>query len=180
METKRNDNSVLHNEILSEEKTNQNRPIRVFIKKALLVIVVVTMSAGAYAQTNSPDSNNKHRDQHKTTMDKNHQQYPNNYKHPDGYMLQNGKMVLYKNGKITSIDKDVTLPDGTVIMKNGSYKQKDGSNNLFKEGDHIDMMGNRVPMDNSKNYNKTQSDKTMKKDSVHWNNDTINKNKLRK
>ena len=61
-------------------------------------------------------------------------------------MMQNGKMMVVKDGKLTMLEKDVTLSNGTMIMINGSYMEKGGSKMMLREGQHIDMMGKIIPM----------------------------------
>ncbi|MBL0052574.1 MAG: hypothetical protein IPP29_14230 [Bacteroidetes bacterium] len=65
--------------------------------------------------------------------------------HPDGYMMLNGKMMVVKNGELSTMEKDVTLTDGTIIMKSGYYMKKGETKLMFKEGEHIDTMGKTMP-----------------------------------
>lgn len=151
METKRKD-------IMSDKRSNFKNPVRVVIKKVLLGIAIVTITSGAIAQSKVPDSSNKNQYQkNKTTQNQTQQQYPGGQEHPDGYMFQKGKMMQIKNGKMTLLDKDVTLSNATVITRNGHYTKKGGINTPFKEGEHMDMMGNMIPMDNLKDYNQKAS-----------------------
>ncbi len=62
----------------------------------------------------------------------------------DCIMMQNGKMVMTKDGKNTPMSKDVTLQNGTVCMINGTCKMKDGTTMKMKEGDKIDMNGKKL------------------------------------
>jgi hypothetical protein len=71
--------------------------------------------------------------------------------------VQNGKMVRYKNGKLSSVDKDITLSNGTTIMANGYYSKKGGSNMILKDGEQLDMMGTMIPQ------KQTNSDKQITK-----------------
>lgn len=48
--------------------------------------------------------------------------------------------------------------------KNGSYILKGGTKTMFKEGEHMDLMGIIVPMDKSKNYNISQIDNPSRRD----------------
>ncbi len=66
--------------------------------------------------------------------------------HPDGYMLQNGKMIMVKDGAMKMMEKDVTLKNGTIIMSNGYFMKKDGTKMMMKEGQHIDLFGKMIPM----------------------------------
>jgi uncharacterized protein YdeI (BOF family) len=59
----------------------------------------------------------------------------------DGVVMQNGRIMSVKSGKMTAMDSDVTLSNGTKIMRDGSYTQKDGKKIMLKEGEHLDMSG---------------------------------------
>jgi len=107
------------------------------MKKFSLLILTLTIFMGVHAQTDSlnikmnlPQSSIK----------------SDNY-HADGYMMKDGKMVIVKDGTLIQMEKDVTLSNGTVIMKNGTYQKKNGTKTTLKEGEHIDMMGNTTKKD---------------------------------
>jgi hypothetical protein len=61
------------------------------------------------------------------------------------YRMNNGKMVVYKDGKMTTMEKDINLSNGTVIMKNGYFMKRNGTKIKLKEGEHLDMMGQLIP-----------------------------------
>ncbi len=63
---------------------------------------------------------------------------------PDGVIMKDGKMMVVKDGKISVMDKDLLLSNGTKIMSNGTIVKKDGSKIMMKEGDYKDMSGNVV------------------------------------
>ena len=87
--------------------------------------------------------------------------------YPDGYLFQNGKMVLVKNNKMTPLEKDVTLSNGTVIMKNGSYQKKGGTKTLFRDGEYMDMNGKMVVVNKSGSANQNQDMKTDEKKNMY-------------
>lgn len=70
---------------------------------------------------------------------------------PDGFMMQNGKMMMVNDGKFTPMERDITLPNGMKVMKSGSYMPKGGTKTELKEGDHIDMEGNVTHMNSMDN-----------------------------
>lgn len=116
------------------------------MKKILLAIAAIIITAGAYAQTDSTDrkwsqSDNK---QYSDAENKNH---------PDGFMYKDGKMLMVKSEKTTRVENDVTLTNGTVIMSNGNYIKKGGTKMMLKEGEYVDMSGNVVQRSDSKNIN---------------------------
>ncbi len=97
-------------------------------------------------QSNPQDLNNN--------PNQNAQKHPVDKSHPDGIMMQNGKLVRVKNGQITIFqDNEVTLSNGTKVMKDGTYIKKDGTKLTLKEGQHLDMSGNLIPMKTDKDKN---------------------------
>lgn len=177
MDINKSDNRIQQNEELSKGKANQvNNSKSIKIKKVLLAIAVVTITTGAYAQTNDMNSNKSQDMKNKSTLDNDYNQNSDVYNHSDGYMIHNGRIMMIKNGKMTSVDKDVTLPNGTTITKDGTYLIKGGTKTKFKDGEHMDMSGKMIPMDKSNNYNKSETGKSSKKDSIYWVKDSI-KNK---
>lgn len=70
--------------------------------------------------------------------------------HPDGVMMLNGKMMMVKNGKSSILDHNMTMSNGTKIMMDGSYNKKGGTKMMLKEGQHINMSGQMIPMKTNK------------------------------
>jgi hypothetical protein len=64
----------------------------------------------------------------------------------DGYILKDRKMMTVKKEIFTTMDKDITLSNGTVVKSSGSYKEIGGTKILFKEGDFMDLQGVYFPM----------------------------------
>ncbi|MEO8770701.1 MAG: DUF6799 domain-containing protein [Ferruginibacter sp.] len=59
----------------------------------------------------------------------------------DGLLMQDGKMMQMKDGLSKPIEKDVTLKNGTIVMKDGTVKTKNGKTIVLKDGDWIMMDG---------------------------------------
>lgn len=57
------------------------------------------------------------------------------------FAMKDGKMMVMKGDKSKVLDKDITLPNGTQIMKDGKVMMKDGTSAMLKEGEMIDMEG---------------------------------------
>jgi hypothetical protein len=108
------------------------------MKKIILVLVVFAFTTGAYAQRDSTKVRTNERDFNKT---QNKQNKPAIKTHPDGVMMKKGKMMRVQNGQISALDTDITLSNGTKIMKDGSFTKKDGSKTKIKEGEHLDAAG---------------------------------------
>jgi len=127
------------------------------MKNQILLISAMLITAGAYAQTDSTnrkifppeinkteDDKNQHNDRNRRSeTDANDQAYV------DGVRMEKGKLVMIKNGLVTSLDKDMTISNGTRGMRDGTYFKKDGSKLMLKEGQYINMSGKMFPMNKS-------------------------------
>jgi uncharacterized protein YdeI (BOF family) len=72
----------------------------------------------------------------------------------DGVMMKDGKMMWCMNNKMTMLDKEVTMDNGTKVMLDGNYITKNGSTMMLKEGEHMNMDGNISTMKMHKMKNK--------------------------
>ena len=79
---------------------------------------------------------------------------------PDGFFFKDGKMMMVNDGKFSMMVRNVTLPEGTVVMSTGYYMKKGGAKTELKEGEFIDMEGNLTKMD-AMSDPKTQPAKSM-------------------
>ncbi len=68
----------------------------------------------------------------------------------DCVMMKDNKLVQMKGGTKMDFTEDVTLANGTVIMKDGTVKKKDGSTVMLKNGDYVTMDGTVKHMDMKK------------------------------
>jgi hypothetical protein len=60
----------------------------------------------------------------------------------DGVMMKDGKMMMMKDGKATgSMDKEMTMSDGTKVKPDGSMMMKDGKMMMMKDGQTMMMDG---------------------------------------
>ena len=64
-----------------------------------------------------------------------------NKKMKDCVMMKDSKMMVMKDGKTMMMDQDMTMKNGTMVMKDGTVKTKDGKTSMMKEGDSMDMNG---------------------------------------
>ncbi|MBK5285131.1 MAG: hypothetical protein JJE25_06980 [Bacteroidia bacterium] len=118
-------------------------------KKLILASTVLLLSIGAIAQQDSSNRNMNH-DMNNNKMDNSVNHQPMDNSHPDGVMMQNGKVMMVRNGKMTPMDHDMTMSNGTKVMSTGTILKKDGTKMMMKDGQHIDMSGNIMPMQNSR------------------------------
>lgn len=59
--------------------------------------------------------------------------------------MDNGKVMVLKNGKKSMMTKDSTLQNGSMLMANGFVKMKDGTTLQLKQGDCMDVSGKIIP-----------------------------------
>lgn len=59
----------------------------------------------------------------------------------DRVTMENGKMMVTKDGKTSEMMEDMTLKSGTMIMKDGTVKMKDGKTVTLQDGDYVTMNG---------------------------------------
>ncbi len=59
-------------------------------------------------------------------------------------LKEGGKVWVVKNGEVVLVEKEITLPDGTIVMANGKYMKSGQSPMMLKEGQAIDLNGNIV------------------------------------
>ena len=122
------------------------------MKKLILVFVIIVITASAHAQAGSVNRIMSPRNIY-NSQNQNLQNKPIEKSHPDGVMMQNGKMVKLQNGKMTNLDNDMTMSNGTKVMSDGTYIKKDGTKMMLKEGQHIDMQGKIIFIKTDKDKN---------------------------
>lgn len=61
----------------------------------------------------------------------------------DHLRLTDGKLYLLKNGQATEATQQVTLPNGTVVNPDGSYMLQNRQRFQLRNGECLDMNGNR-------------------------------------
>jgi hypothetical protein len=61
----------------------------------------------------------------------------------DYVVMESGTMMVVRDGVKRMMDADITMSDGTVIKKTGSYTQN-GSARTMQEGDKMDMNGTLI------------------------------------
>ena len=100
------------------------------MKIILIIISAFTISSSVFAQEKM---DNMKMTQKKTSMHHNAMK--------DCVMMKDGKMMMMKNGKMMDMDKDMTMSNGTVCMKDGTCKMKNGKTMKMKDGDKCYMNG---------------------------------------
>ncbi len=103
----------------------------IHMKKIILLVAVSAFSLCLYAQDRSADTTTRH---HMGKMDKMN-------KMKDCVVMENGNMMVMKNGETTPMSQDMTMTNGTVVMTNGSVKMKDGKTMQLKNDECVYMDG---------------------------------------
>jgi hypothetical protein len=57
----------------------------------------------------------------------------------DRVMMKEGEMVVIKAGKETRMVKSIKLPDGNIVMTDGTVKMPDGNSVKLKDGEYINL-----------------------------------------
>lgn len=61
-------------------------------------------------------------------------------------MMKDGKMTMMKDGKEMAMENDVTLANGTQVMKDGTMITRDGKKSMMKNDQCVDMAGTECKM----------------------------------
>jgi hypothetical protein len=108
------------------------------MKKLFVVMVACTLSSAIFAQT---DKDTKMDDmKHSEKMAK------GSMKMKDCVMMEDGKMMVMKNGENMAMNEDMTMKNGTTVRKDGTVKMKDGKTMMLKDGDCVFMDGRMSKM----------------------------------
>ena len=109
------------------------------MKKVLFLALAVVCTAGVVSAQDT-SGHKMHKMDH-GNMD---------HKMKDCVMMKDGKMMVMKDGQHTELSEDMTLGNGTMVMKDGSVKMSDGTTKMLKNGDWLDMDGKMGTMDKMK------------------------------
>jgi hypothetical protein len=122
------------------------------MKKLFLGLAAIAMTVGAYAQSDVTPGKTNPQDVNRSQK-QTYQNDPIDKTHPDGVVMQDGKLMKVTNGQLVALDQDLTLSNGTKIMRDGTLVKEDGTRTLLEEGQHLDMMGNLTPAEEHKDRN---------------------------
>lgn len=96
------------------------------MKNLLMLIIALALSTTAFSQAKMGE---KMKMNHKMDMKRDH------------IMMKDGQMKMMKNGEEIPMDKEMTMQNGTKVMADGMYTNKDGATMTMKNGDMMDMEG---------------------------------------
>jgi hypothetical protein len=118
------------------------------MKKLFLTLTAALMATSIYSQSDSTNKMNHEVDNRK--MENQDRTQTGVKSTPNLVMMHDGKMVMVHDGKLTNIDHDMTMSNGTKVMSDGTVIKKDGSKTVFKDGERMDMTGNMMRAEKSK------------------------------
>ena len=106
---------AIFNSTLWSKHMNKNIKVSKFFLSALIAASIAGPIGVAYAQ-DGENANNK-----------------------NGVMMKDGKMMMRKDGKMMMMNEDMTMPNGTKVMRDGKIMMKDGTSRMMKNGEMMDM-----------------------------------------
>jgi hypothetical protein len=59
----------------------------------------------------------------------------------DHIMMQDGRVMIMRNGARSPMDHEMTMPDGTKVMIDGTMMMPDGTTRMMAEGETILLQG---------------------------------------
>jgi hypothetical protein len=59
----------------------------------------------------------------------------------DHILMQNGKVMIMRNGEMTPMEEEMTMPDGTKVMIDGTVMMPDGTTRMMAEGETMMIQG---------------------------------------
>ena len=99
------------------------------MKNLSLLIIAFAFCCTASAQSTSD-----------TTHHRTHHQYSQT-KNSEHYVMQDGKLMMDKNGTMSAVNSDVTLSNGTTITTDGKVTWKSGKTQTLENGERIGSNG---------------------------------------
>lgn len=63
----------------------------------------------------------------------------------DHIVMQDGKVMVMRNGEMTPMEEEMTMPDGTKIMIDGTVMMPDGTTRMMAEGETMMTQGENAP-----------------------------------
>jgi hypothetical protein len=63
----------------------------------------------------------------------------------DHIMMQDGRVMMMRNGERMPMDEEMTMPDGTKIAVDGTVMMPDGTTRMMAEGETMMMQSEGAP-----------------------------------
>ncbi len=108
------------------------------MKRIFLSFFAIALSIGAFAQeTIAPPKDTIPAEQNAQSQDVQKAQSSQ-----PTFIMQDGKVYQYKDGKKSELSEDATLSNGTTISPSGAVKKADGTTTTLTNGQYVDQDGN--------------------------------------
>jgi hypothetical protein len=59
----------------------------------------------------------------------------------DHIVMQDGKVMIMRNGEMNRMDEEITMPDGTKVTIDGTVMMPDGTTRMMAEGETMLVQG---------------------------------------
>ena len=59
----------------------------------------------------------------------------------DQIVMQDGRVMIVRNSKMSPVDEEITLPDGTKVKSDGMILMPDGTTRMMAEGETMLLPG---------------------------------------
>jgi hypothetical protein len=84
----------------------------------------------------------------------------------DMVMMQNGKVMVTRNGETMPMEEELTMADGTKIMPNGQLLMNDGTARMMEEGETMMLQGEPAGAENmsDKQFTEHMEDEELRDD----------------
>jgi hypothetical protein len=127
--------------------------------RIIMLISLALFSGGVIMGQDQDRTMNQDKDNQKVQKrDRIHQQ--------DHLIMEDGKLYQYKAGVKTQVKERVRLNNGTTVNPDGTCQLKNQEQLKMKNGQCLDMAGNKYQNQNKFNKNKMMSEKQMNKEKM--------------
>lgn len=123
------------------------------MKKTIMMLVSVFLLTGTIILAQDQD---RDRDRIKK-QDRIHQE--------DHLMLQDGKLYQFKQGVQTQVQSQIRLNNGIVVNPDGSYQMQNQQRHQLRDGECLDMNGDRYLNQNKFNNRKMMTNRQIERSS---------------
>ena len=86
----------------------------------------------------------------------------------DHIMMQDGRVMIRRNGETMPMHEEITLPDGTRVKTDGTVKMPDGNIRRMAEGETLLLQGERAGAENmtDRQFKENMEDEELR-DDIH-------------
>lgn len=84
----------------------------------------------------------------------------------DHIMMQDGRVMIMRNGETMPLDEEITMPDGTRVARNGTVMMPDGTARMMAEGETMLLQGEPAGGEDmtDRQFNESMEDEELRDD----------------